>query len=263
MVCVVRNSRLKLSQGQIFWRETGQGEAIVFIHGECSASSQWSAYFEELGRKHQCLAPDLLGFGDSERSKGTYSIQWESEVLEELFTNLRLKQFYLVGDGLGAWIAARYAINHPEQIKGLILRSPIGVDADKNPSYFWAKCLVFPLPIIPWLLKLISPLGLIFGFKRKIKNAFEHRQRLRRSPGTSKLLFRGGGKLKAEYVNYQLPQVTAPTLILASESENAVSLSQAQTYARLIKHSDYETFSEEEEAIATIKTWVEELKLSH
>ena len=162
MVCVVRNSRLKLSQGQLFWRETGQGEAIVFIHGACSESSQWSAYFETLGRKYQCLAPDLLGFGDSERPKGPYSIQWESEVLEELFSNLRLKQFYLVGDGLGAWVAARYTINHPEQIKGLILRSPIGVDADKNPSYFWAKCLVFPLPIIPWLLKLMSPLGLIF-----------------------------------------------------------------------------------------------------
>ncbi len=256
MVCVVRNSRLKLSQGQIFWRETGQGETVVFIHGECRESSQWSEYFEVLGKKFNCFAPDLLGFGDSERPKAPYSIQWESEVLEELFENIRLKPFYLVGEGLGAWVATRYAINHPEQIKGLILRSPLGVETDKNPSYFWEKCLVSPLPLVPWFLKLLSPIAPLLGLKKKINNAFEHRKTLRRSPGTCKLLFRGGARLKAEYLNYQLAQLTAPTLILSPPDESSSQLAQSQTYSKLIKHSEYKNLETDAEAIATIETWL-------
>ncbi|AFY37435.1 alpha/beta hydrolase fold protein [[Leptolyngbya] sp. PCC 7376] len=257
MVCVVRNSRLKLSQGQIFWRETGQGNAIVFIHGECRDSSQWSNYFEEISKKYHCFAPDLLGFGDSERSKVPYSIQWESEVLEELFDNLRLKQFYLVGDGLGAWVATRYAVNHPEQIKGLVLRSPLGVETDQNPSYFWEKCLVSPLPIVPWLLKLISPIAPILGLRKKIQNAFEHRKTLRRSPGTCKLLFRGSARLKSEFLNFQLAQLTTPTLILSTQDDSSVQIAQSQTYNQLIKHSEYKGLKNESEAIDTIQTWLQ------
>lgn len=260
MVCVVRNSRLKLSQGQIFWRETGQGEAIVFLHGDCQDSSQWSEYFDNFGSRFHGIAPDLMGFGDSERPrKQAYSIQWESDILAELFDRISLKQFYLVGDSVGAWVAARYALDHPEQVKGLILRSPLGVDTDKNPSYFWESCLISPLPIVPFFLKLISPLALLFGFKRKIKNAFEHRDRLLRSPGTGKLLYRGGNKLKAEYLNYDLAQLTTPTLILSGEvDQQETHTLQAKTYARLIKHADYQTFIGEAGAIKLIQTWLQQ-----
>lgn len=258
MACVVRNSRLKLSQGQLFWRETGQGETIVFLHGNCQESSQWSEYFATIGHSYHCVAPDLMGFGDSGRPrKQPYSIQWESDILAELFDRINLKQFYLVGDSVGAWVAARYALDHPEQIKGLILRSPLGVDTDKNPSYLWESWLTAPIPIVPFFLKLISPLALLLGLKRKIKNAFDHRRTLQRSPGTGKLLFRSRGKLKTDYLNYALAQLTAPTLILSGEVDiNETQTLQAKTYARLIKHADYQTFIGETEAIAQLQTWL-------
>jgi len=258
MVCVIRNSRLKLSQGQIFWREAGQGEAVVFIHGECRDGSQWSDYFETLSRNYHCFAPDLLGFGDSERPKAPYSIQWESEILEELFENLRLKKIYLVGDSLGAWVAARYALNHPERVAGLVLRSPLGVDTENNRSYFWEKCLTSPLPIVPWFLGLIAPIASLFGKRQKITQAFEYRKLLRRSPGSCRLLFcRRGGQLRSEYLNYPLPQIQVPTLILSAENDGAMHLAQAQTYGRLIKQSTTKNVGDESQAIAAIQDWLQ------
>lgn len=258
MVCVVRNSRLKLSQGQIFWREAGQGEAVVFIHGECRNGSQWSDFFETLSRNYHCFAPDLMGFGDSERPKAPYSIQWECEILEELFENLRLKKIYLVGDSLGAWVAARYALNHPERVAGLVLRSPLGLDTENTPSYFWEKCLTSPLPIVPWFLRLIAPIAALFGNRKKITKAFEYRQLLRRSPGSCRLLFRRrGGQLRSEYLNYQLPQIQVPTLILSAENNSAVKLSQVQTYGQLIKQSETKSVGDESQAIAVINDWLQ------
>lgn len=258
MVCVVRNSRLKLSQGQIFWREAGQGEAVVLIHGECRNGSQWSDFLETLSRNYHCFAPDLLGFGDSERPKAPYSIQWECEILEELFENLRLKKIYLVGDSLGAWVAARYALNHPERVAGLVLRSPLGLDTENTPSYFWEKCLTSPLPIVPWFLRLITPIAALFGQGKRIARAFEYRKLLRRSPGSCQLLFRRrGGQLRSEYLNYQLPQIQVPTLILSAENDSAVQLSQVQTYGQLIKQSETKSVGDESQAIAVINDWLQ------
>lgn len=256
MVCVVRNSRLKLSQGQIFWREAGQGEAIIFIHGECRDSAQWLDFFEVFSPEFHCFAPDLLGFGDSERPKVPYSIQWESEVLHELLETLRLKKVYLVGDSLGAWIATRYAMNHPDRVKGLILRSPLGVDTNNNRSYFWEKCLVSRLPIVPWFLKLLMPFGAILGFKNKLQNASTHRKKLRRSPGTCRLLFRSGTRLRSEYLNFQLAHFTIPTLILSRPTDDKIALSQAQTYAALVQTSEFKGQQTQDEAIATIRDWL-------
>lgn len=257
MVCVVRNSRLKLSQGQIFWRESGQGEAIVFLHRQWGDSSQWTEYVDVFNRQYHCIVPDLLGFGASERPRVPYSIQWESEVLEELLANLRLKRFYLVGDGLGAWVATRYAVNHPEQVQGLILRSPLGVETQKNPSYLWEKCLVSPLPLIPWFFRLMQPLATLVGLGHKIQRALDYRDTLRRSPGTCRLLFRrSGAQVRSEYLNFQLAQLTTPTLIISTQDDTSVNIAQSQTYAQLIKSSEYKGIKDEAGAIALMTDWL-------
>jgi pimeloyl-ACP methyl ester carboxylesterase len=203
-----------------------------------------------------------LGFGDSERPKVPYSIQWESEVLEELFKNIRLKRVYLVGEGLGAWVATRYAVNHPDQVKGLILRSPLGVETQQNPSYLWEKCLVSPLPLVPWLLRLIQPIAPMLGLGKKIQQAFEYQKILRRSPGTCRLLFRrSGAQVRSEYLNFQLAQLTTPTLIISTQDDSSVNIAQAQTYAQLIKSAEYKGLNDEAQAIAVTIDWIKQKQL--
>ncbi|MER3588832.1 MAG: alpha/beta hydrolase, partial [Mastigocladus sp. ERB_26_1] len=43
-----RNSRRKLSQGLLFWREIGNGIPVVFLHGAWNDSSEWVAIMESL-----------------------------------------------------------------------------------------------------------------------------------------------------------------------------------------------------------------------
>ena len=77
----VRNSRIKLSQGLLFWREVGQGSAIVFLHGSWKDSSQWLPVMQQLSKHCHCFAPDLLGFGESEVVKGRCSIALQVECI--------------------------------------------------------------------------------------------------------------------------------------------------------------------------------------
>ncbi|AMA08486.1 alpha/beta fold hydrolase [Picosynechococcus sp. PCC 73109] len=253
MGCVVRNGRLRLNQGQIFWRETGQGKAIAFIHREYSDSSQWLDFFENLGRDHQCFAPDLLGFGDSDPAVSSQSIQWQSEILAEFFSQLNLKKIYFVGDALGAWVATRYALNNPEKIQGLILLSPIGFEAPNNAGYFLEKCLLLPIPILPWGLKLLYPLGKLIGLGQKIQKLLNYRQQLLKSPASRRLLFqRHPSEIQAEYLNSELSQLTAPTLIVSADQGSH----QALLFAKKIPQSQMVKVQDKIEAIALIKNWL-------
>ncbi|MBV5257627.1 alpha/beta hydrolase [Synechococcus moorigangaii CMS01] len=254
MGCVVRNSRLRLSQGQIFWRETGQGEAIAFIHREYSEGSQWLDFFENLGQNYHCFAPDLLGFGDSDPTVPVQSIQWQSEVLAEFFNQLNLKKIYLVGDALGAWVAARYALNNPEQIQGLILLSPGGFEAPNNAGYLLEKCLLWPIPILPWCLKVFSPLGKIMGLGQRIQKVLDYREQLLESPASRWLLFqRHANEIQAEYLSRELSQVNVPTLIIGGDQVT----DQAKLYAQEIRQAELIKIENKREVIALIQAWLE------
>ena len=127
MYSQLRNSRVKLSVGQIFWREIGQGPSLVFLHGSWEDGSQWLRTIELLNSHYQCFAPDLLGFGDSERPNVHYSIELEVECLAQYLDTLNLREVYLIAHSVGGWVAASYALKYPDRVQGLVLLAPEGV----------------------------------------------------------------------------------------------------------------------------------------
>ncbi|WP_024545412.1 alpha/beta fold hydrolase [Picosynechococcus sp. NKBG15041c] len=255
MGSVVRNSRLRLNQGQIFWRETGQGEAIAFIHREYGDGSQWLDFFESFGKDYHCFAPDLMGFGDSDPAASPQSIQWQSEILAAFCNHLNLKKIYLIGDSLGAWVAARHTLDYPDQIQGLILLAPIGFETQSKADYLFAKLLLLPVPILPWLLKILFPLGKLIGLGQQIQKILNYRQQLLASPASRRLLFqRHASKIQAEYVGHDLSQITAPTLILSDNPKT----DQARLYAQRVRQAQVITIEHQSEAIVLIRDWLQQ-----
>jgi pimeloyl-ACP methyl ester carboxylesterase len=228
-----RNSRIKLAQGQLFWREVGQGTAVVFLHGTWSDGSQWLSVMERLSRRYQCFAPDLLGFGDSEQPKIHYSIALEVECLAEYLEALKLRRIYLVGHSIGAWVAASYALKHQEQVQGLVLLAPEGVQMERGDRWGLARWLVGQPPLLPWFLKAFYPLSKLLGFSQKIKQTLQYRQELRRSLPACQLLFkRRRAEIRAELLQDQLTSLQIPVLILQGEDVATEPLSKA--YAQLL-----------------------------
>jgi pimeloyl-ACP methyl ester carboxylesterase len=130
MTLPVRNSRIRLSQGQLFCREIGDGKAVLFLHGSWRDGSQWLSVMEQLGSKQHCFAPDLLGCGDSEHPKINYSIELLVESLAEYLDAAKVRDVWLVGHEVGGWVAAGYALRYPAQVKGLVLIGAEGVNVE-------------------------------------------------------------------------------------------------------------------------------------
>ncbi|NET59778.1 MAG: alpha/beta hydrolase [Symploca sp. SIO2E6] len=230
----LRNSRIKLPSGQIFWREVGQGPILVFLHGSWSDSSQWLSVIEHLNQDYHCFALDLLGFGESEQpQKIHYSIQLEVECLFKYLEALRLQPVYLIGHSLGGWIAASYVLQYWEQVHGLVLIAPEGVLLEgQQSSWRWSRWLVGRLPIAYGVLRSLLPLAKILRRDKLIEEILQKRRQLLSSPTACKLLFqRRWSEIQAELLQERLDSLQLPTLILQGKKDHSEAISRSQIYA--------------------------------
>ena len=88
-------NRTRVRDVEMAWYEVGEGDPIVFIHGNPTSSYQWRnviPYVEHLGR---CIAPDMVGMGDSDSlpdsGPGRYTYLVQRDYMFELFENIGIE----------------------------------------------------------------------------------------------------------------------------------------------------------------------------
>lgn len=123
------------SRGQTIYHEGGMvggpEPTLVFVHnvGVGASSYDWSKVYPAFAERHRVLAPDLLGFGESERPKVKLTAADYAAALAEFIDGLcadEVQRPVVVARGLGAGFAAHMAAQHPGVAKRLILWMPSG-----------------------------------------------------------------------------------------------------------------------------------------
>ena len=102
---------------------------LILIHGLGTSSSTWVRLLPGLDPRWNVLALDLPGFGFSEINSGLRFARME-ELYQSVVTFIEKKvasPFFLLGHSLGGWLATRFAAEHPEYIKHLILVDNAGI----------------------------------------------------------------------------------------------------------------------------------------
>ena len=111
--------------------EEGVGDPLVFIHGSgpgVTAYANWRLVMPILGERFHCYAPDMAGFGFTERPAGiNYGLQTWVDQLAGFLDALGLARVCLVGNSFGGAIALRFAVDHPERVDRLVLMGSVGV----------------------------------------------------------------------------------------------------------------------------------------
>jgi pimeloyl-ACP methyl ester carboxylesterase len=103
----------------------------LLIHGSgpgVTSYANWRLVIPSLATKFRVIAPDMVGFGYSERPENVdYSVQtWADQVIG-LMDTLGIEKTSLVGNSFGGAIALRIATQHPERIDKLVLMGSMGV----------------------------------------------------------------------------------------------------------------------------------------
>jgi len=111
--------------------EAGGGAPVVLIHGSgpgVSAYANWRLVIPALSEQFRVIAPDMVGFGFTERpSNIEYSVQvWADQTLAFMDT-LDISSAHLAGNSFGSAIALRIATQHPERVNKMVLMGSMGV----------------------------------------------------------------------------------------------------------------------------------------
>jgi pimeloyl-ACP methyl ester carboxylesterase len=109
----------------IHYESAGSGDVVVvLLHGNLASWRWWKPVLDRLPAGYRAYAPDLRGFGETRRHRGSNSIQSLVKDLREFAVALRLPAFHLVGHSLGGVAALQFALDHQAQVRSLVLVAP-------------------------------------------------------------------------------------------------------------------------------------------
>jgi pimeloyl-ACP methyl ester carboxylesterase len=114
---------------RVAYLDRGEGPPLLLLHGCPFSSFIWRKLIPELTASHRCLAPDLLGLGDTETPPGAdWSLPAQATTILGLLDALHIVATDVVGHDHGAAIAQLLAAEHPERIRRLVITNAEAYD---------------------------------------------------------------------------------------------------------------------------------------
>ncbi len=114
---------------RIHYVDVGAGPTVILLHGLADDVGVWGAVMPALAAKHRVIALDQVGFGRSDKPLLNYRVSTFVDFLDGFLNELKIKRASLVGNSLGGWVAADFALKHPDRIERLVLSDAAGYAA--------------------------------------------------------------------------------------------------------------------------------------
>ncbi len=128
----VTSAHVQAGPHRLRYLEAGSGPPLLLVHGLGSSAMQdWGRLVAPLGRRFHVYAPDLPGFGRSERpADADYSISMQVAAVRAFMDAVGLERARVAGISMGGWIVSRLASESPERIQRLVVVDGAGMESD-------------------------------------------------------------------------------------------------------------------------------------
>lgn len=115
--------RVEIEGTSMAWTDRGSGEPVVLVHGSLGDLRSWRAHMQSLAKGFRVIAYSRRYHhpNPAPTAGAEYSIARDVRDLAALIRLLELGSVHLVGHGRGAEVCARFAVEHPEAVRSLVL----------------------------------------------------------------------------------------------------------------------------------------------
>ncbi len=120
---------------RVAYYEEGEGQPLLLLHGCPFSSFIWRKVIPLLSGEYRCLAPDLLGLGDTETPAGAdWSLPTQVKMISGFLDALGLDTVHLVGHDHGGALAQLLAAEQPQRIDRLVITNAEAYDNWPSPD---------------------------------------------------------------------------------------------------------------------------------
>lgn len=140
----------------------GERPPLVLVHGASGGAANWFRMFGHLSKNHRILAPDLPGFGLSDRRPLNPPLGTQSaHTLRDWLDALGIDRVRMVGTSFGGLAAVRFAQHFPARVERLVMIDAAGATGEPHPLVGLSNLVVAPIVMRPtrrgtrWLLRTV------------------------------------------------------------------------------------------------------------
>lgn len=107
--------------------DMGQGDTVVLLHAGGTSSGHWRKVAPLLQNGFHLIAPDLIGFGETESWRGERELTHDdqADLVRDIVGRAADGRVHLVGHSYGGAVAVRFALRYPEAVESLVLIEPV------------------------------------------------------------------------------------------------------------------------------------------
>lgn len=219
--------------------EAGRGSSvIILLHGLGGDATHWGRNVLPLAAQqhHRVIALDQIGFGLSDKPPLEYRIETLVRFLAGFMDALKIKRATLIGNSMGGWVAAAFALAHQERVKRLVVADSIGLPLPPN-----FNSQAKPNPTASEEVKVL--LATLFHDDATYANANSvaaMRERMKTKTGeadVSRRLMMAYWRALDTLDARKLSELRVPTLIVWGRQDELIPLPIGQTLHRLITNS--------------------------
>ncbi|WP_409330853.1 alpha/beta fold hydrolase [Trujillonella humicola] len=217
--------------------------ALLLLHGTGGHWETFAANLGGLAEHFHCIAIDMVGNGFSEKPDHDYEIPVYVRQVLAVLDSFGISRAHVAAMSLGAWVAARLAVDHPERVDRLILMSPAGLVATASNMARIRAERTRAVQEADWAsLKAVFD-HLIADERNRLPDLIALRQAIYRRPDTREtidhLLVLQDAEVRDRNLipEEQWATISAPTLVIASGQDVSEYQSTARRIAELIPDS--------------------------
>lgn len=129
---VVKQGRIQVGNGSLYYEEAGRGEPLIFVHGHSLDHRMWDGQFSVFAKNYRVIRYDLRGYGVSSPQTEDYQFT-HAEDLVALMDSLHIRKAHIVGLSLGGFVTADMLAYFPERMLSAFLASG-NIRKSKGPS---------------------------------------------------------------------------------------------------------------------------------
>lgn len=227
-----------INRNRIRYLEDGSSEQnLILLHGLGGYAERWSNIMPILAKKFHVYAPDMIGYGQSDKPTADYTPEYFAKYVFEFMESLGIKDTYMVGTSLGGQVVIECAATQNTVIKKIVLISPAGIMRKSTPvldAYTMAA-------LYPTKEAIKNAYQMMIGEGKQVSEISIERFLNNMSRPNAKMVFLSTllGLKNAPDIFDKLERISIPTLLIWGKEDKLIPFEYAGQFASSIKNCKF------------------------
>jgi 2-hydroxymuconate-semialdehyde hydrolase len=213
----------------------GSGPSVVCLHGAGAGAVTWYPSISALAEHFHVIAPDIVGYGESDKPKAAYDRPYYSAWLRDFFLALEIPKAHVIGLSQGGAISLQFSLENPEKVEKLVLVDSAALPAKTPFGFLFGLFWLYTFPSVAanrygsrYLVSKLENVDPNFGL---------YSLQVVKKPGGKRVFWQSMGAAVSPMPEEELRQIQHQTLIIWGEDDKVFPLATSKAAVQIMPNA--------------------------